>query len=189
MSPTIICPKRHGDPRGWFSETWNEERFAAAGIAVRFCQDNQSYSKAKGTLRGLHCQRPPSAQAKLVRCLQGRIFDVAVDVRRASPTFGQWVAAELSADDGRQLFIPAGYAHGFLTLSDDCMVAYKVDAYYAAEDDGGIAWNDPAIRIDWPIDSEPVLSDKDMKLPALRELKAEFPYDGQPLAPLREISF
>ena len=187
MSPLIISPKRFADARGWFSETWNAAALARLGLPTDFCQDNQSYSKSKGTLRGLHFQAPPYAQAKLVRCLQGRIFDVAVDIRRASPTFGQWVAAELSAENGKQLFVPAGYAHAFLTLEDDCMVAYKVDAYYSAEADGGLAWNDPAIGINWPIEGPPVLSDKDSRLPGLAELTVEFPYDGEPLAPLREL--
>jgi dTDP-4-dehydrorhamnose 3,5-epimerase len=188
MSPLVISPRRFGDSRGWFSETWNEQVFASIGIPVRFCQDNQSFSKSKGTLRGLHFQAPPAAQSKLVRCLQGRIFDVLVDVRRASPTFGQWVGTELSADYGRQLFVPAGYAHGFVTLDDDCMVAYKVDSYYSAKDDGGIAWNDPSIGVEWPIDGRPVLSAKDAELPALAQLTVEFPYDGNPLGPLMEVS-
>lgn len=188
MSPVVISPKRFGDSRGWFSETWNEKAFAELGMPVRFCQDNQSFSKAKGTLRGLHFQAPPTVQAKLVRCIQGRIFDVAVDVRRSSPTFGQWIGTELSADNGRQLFVPAGYAHGFVTLEEDCMIAYKVDNYYSAKDDGGIAWNDPTIGIDWPIEELPVLSLKDGALPSLAELTIEFPYDGEPLAPLREIA-
>jgi len=188
MSVILICPRRLSDQRGWFSETWNDRAFADIGLQVSFCQDNQSFSKSKGTLRGLHFQAPPSAQSKLVRCLQGRIFDVAVDIRRSSPTFGKWVGAELSADDGRQLFIPAGYAHGFVTLEDDCMVAYKVDDYYSAKDDGGIAWNDPAIGINWPIAGEPVLSGKDSGLPLLTELNIEFPYDGKPLMPLREVA-
>ena len=189
MSPVIICPKRFTDPRGWFSETWNAEAFARFGVPRGFCQDNQSFSKPKGTLRGLHFQAPPSAQAKLVRCLQGRIFDVAVDIRRTSPTFGQWIGVELSAESGRQLFVPAGYAHGFLTLEDDCMVAYKVDAYYSAQDDGGIAWNDPRIGVEWPIDGEPTLSAKDETLPQLSQLEVEFPYDGNPLEKLQEIVF
>lgn len=187
MSPVIVCPKRFTDPRGWFSETWNADGFAKLGIPRGFCQDNQSLSKPKGTLRGLHFQTPPSAQSKLVRCLHGRIFDVAVDIRRSSPTFGQWVGVELSADNGRQLFVPAGYAHGFLTLEEDCMVAYKVDAYYSAQDDGGIAWDDPTIGIEWPLDGEPVLSDKDAKLPRLAQLEAEFPYEGDPLNQLQEM--
>ena len=187
MSPLIISPKRFADARGWFSETWNAAAFAKLGLPTDFCQDNQSYSKSKGTVRGLHFQAPPHAQAKLVRCLQGRIFDVAVDIRRSSPTFAQWVAAELSAENCKQLFVPAGFAHAFLTLEDDCRVAYKVDAYYSAEADGGLAWNDPAIGIDWPIDGPPILSDKDARLPRLEELSVDFPYDGEPLAALREL--
>lgn len=188
MSPVIICPKRFTDPRGWFSETWNAEAFARLGLPQGFCQDNQSFSKLKGTLRGLHYQALPNAQAKLVRCLQGSIFDVAVDIRKFSPTFGQWVGAKLSADNGRQLFVPAGYAHGFLTLEGDCMVAYKVDAYYSAQDDRGIAWDDPSIGIEWPINGKPVLSARDAALPQLSELEVEFPYDGKPLNPPQEIT-
>ena len=123
MSPIVIIPRRLGDDRGWFSETYNARRLAAHGIGTSFCQDNQSLTRVPGTLRGLHFQRPPHAQAKLVRCVAGRIFDVAVDIRRASPTFGHWVGVELSADNGKQLFVPVGYAHGFLTLEPNCMVA------------------------------------------------------------------
>ena len=188
MSLLVISPKRFEDPRGWFSETWNQSRFAAVGIDCNFCQDNQSFSRPKGTLRGLHFQAPPFAQAKLVRCLQGRIFDVAVDIRRASPTFGKWYGLELTAENGRQLFIPSGYAHAFLTLEDDCMIAYKVDAFYSGTHDGGLAWNDPAIGIDWPIEGEPVLSEKDADLPALADLTVDFPYDGVPLSEPREVT-
>ncbi len=187
MSPLLVCPRRFSDSRGWFSETFNAVRLKAYGIDVAFCQDNQSYSAQKGTLRGLHFQSPPHAQAKLVRCIRGRIFDVAVDIRRASPTFGRWVGAELSAENGKQLFVPAGYAHGFLTLEPDCEIAYKVDDYYSPECDGGIIWNDPAIGIDWASDvGAPVLSDKDARLPPLAEMTFEFDYDGVPLEPLRE---
>lgn len=190
MKLTILHPKRIIDPRGWFSETWNNSKLEAAGIAINFCQDNQSYSQAAGTIRGLHFQAPPHAQAKLVRCLRGRIFDVAVDIRRSSPTFGKWAGAELSADNGKQLLIPAGYAHGFLTLEPDCEIAYKVDAHYSADCDRGIAWDDPAIGINWPLCSRiPVLSEKDLALPALAALSVEFTYDGQPLGPIEEISF
>lgn len=190
MKLTILHPKRFVDPRGWFSETWNNSKLGAAGISINFCQDNQSYSQAAGTIRGLHFQTPPHAQAKLVRCLRGRIFDVAVDIRRSSPTFGKWAGAELSADNGKQLLIPAGYAHGFLTLEPDCEIAYKVDAHYSADCDSGIAWDDPAIGITWPLGSRiPVLSEKDLALPALAALSVEFPYDGQPLGPIEEISF
>jgi dTDP-4-dehydrorhamnose 3,5-epimerase len=187
MSPTVIIPRRFGDDRGWFSEIYNARRLAEHGITNTFCQDNQSLTRAPGTLRGLHFQRPPHTQAKLVRCLAGRIFDVAVDIRRGSPTFGRWVGIELSADNARQLFIPAGYAHGFLTLEPDCMVAYKVDDFYAAECDTGIIWNDPDIAIDWPLDGTPQLSAKDATLPALAALDVDFPYDGEPLGELRQI--
>jgi dTDP-4-dehydrorhamnose 3,5-epimerase len=187
MSPTVIIPRRLGDERGWFSETYNARRLAEHGIHNIFCQDNQSLTRAPGTLRGLHFQRPPFAQAKLVRCLAGRIFDVAVDIRRGSPTFGRWVGTELSAENGRQLFVPVGYAHGFLTLEPDCMVAYKVDAFYSAECDTGIAWNDPDIAIDWPLDGVPQMSPKDAALPPLAALDAVFDYDGEPLGELRQI--
>lgn len=185
MTVIHITPKRFEDSRGWFSETWNLERAGAAGIKSAFCQDNQSLSKAAGTLRGLHFQSPPHAQAKLVRCLRGRIFDVAVDIRRQSPTYKHWVGVELSSELGNQLFIPAGYAHGFLTLEDHCEIAYKVDTYYAPESDGGIAWNDPQLGITWPIFSPPpLLSDKDSRLPTLANTDIEFAYDGNPLLPV-----
>jgi dTDP-4-dehydrorhamnose 3,5-epimerase len=187
MSPIVIIPRRLGDDRGWFSEIYNARRLAEHGIGSSFCQDNQSLTRAPGTLRGLHFQRPPHAQAKLVRCLAGRIFDVAVDIRRASPTFGHWVGVELSADNGKQLFVPVGYAHGFLTLEPDCAVAYKVDDFYSTECDAGIAWNDPDIAVDWPLDGAPQLSAKDAALPSLAALVTEFAYDGTPLAELRQI--
>lgn len=188
MSPVLIRPRRFADSRGWFSESWNADKFATIGIEVAFCQDNQSLSRSAATLRGLHFQTPPHAQAKLVRCLKGRIFDVAVDIRRASPSYGRWVGAELSAAGGEQLFIPAGYAHGFLTLEEDCEIAYKVDAFYSAECDGGVAWDDPALAIDWPLaGAEPVLSEKDAVLPRLHALAIDFPYDGIPLGPLSEV--
>jgi dTDP-4-dehydrorhamnose 3,5-epimerase len=185
MTVKMITPRRFEDSRGWFSESWNSASFAQAGIDASFCQDNHSLSRAAFTLRGLHFQRPPHAQAKLVRCLRGRIFDVAVDIRRASPTFKQWVAAELSAEAGDQLFIPAGYAHGFLTLEKDTEVAYKVDAHYAPQADGGIIWDDKSLAIDWPLGSaSPQLSDKDAGLPALDHADFDFAYDGNPLLPL-----
>ena len=187
MSAIIITPKRFADARGWFSETWNSARYAELGITASFIQDNHSYSAPAGTLRGLHFQREPHAQAKLVRCVRGRIFDVAVDVRAASPTYRQWVGVELSAEDGNQLFVPAGYAHGFMTLQADCEVVYKVNSYYAPESDGGIAWDDPDLGIDWPrIGMAPVLSEKDAALRPLSEQSLTFAYDGNPLrlAPL-----
>lgn len=188
MTLKVLVPRRIEDDRGWFSETWNRTRLEAAGISVSFCQDNQSLSRPAGTLRGLHFQAPPFAQTKLVRCIRGRIFDVAVDIRADSPTFGQWSSVELSADNGKQLLIPVGYAHGFLTLEPDCEIAYKVDAHYSAECDGGIAWNDPAIGIDWPLGAmNPLLSVKDQALPRLETLVTYFPYDGNPLGAIEEI--
>jgi dTDP-4-dehydrorhamnose 3,5-epimerase len=181
----LIRTKRFSDDRGWFSETWNQAKLAAVGIDAAFCQDNHSLSRPVGTLRGLHFQAPPHAQAKLVRCVAGSIWDVAVDLRAGSPTFGQWVAATLSADNGDQLFIPAGFAHGFVTLEPDSEVIYKVDAYYAPECDGGIAWNDPDIALPWPLpQAGPVLSGKDGQLPRLADWTSPFAYDGRPLAPL-----
>ncbi len=188
LSVLLVRPRRYGDARGWFSESWNAARFADWGIDVSFCQDNHSLSSLGGTLRGLHFQTPPNAQAKLVRCTRGAIFDIAVDIRKASPTYRQWVSAELSAENGDQLFIPAGYAHGFLTLTPDTEVMYKVDAHYAPEADGGIIWNDPALGIDWPLaGAAPLLSDKDAVLPALADAQADFAYDGRPLLPLVRI--
>lgn len=155
------------------------------GISADFCQDNQSFSATAGTLRGLHFQSHPHAQAKLVRCLRGRIFDVAVDIRSDSPTYRKWVGVELSEAIGNQLYIPAGYAHGFLTLEDNCEIAYKVDSYYASDADGGIAWNDASVSIKWPLNGTvPFLSEKDMALRPLDELNLAFPYDGKPLLPL-----
>jgi dTDP-4-dehydrorhamnose 3,5-epimerase len=185
MTVRILTPARFKDTRGWFVESWRRDRFESLGLDVDFCQDNHSSSAHAGTLRGLHFQHPPFVQAKLVRCIRGRIYDVAVDIRKASPSFGQWVGCELSADAGNQLFIPSGFAHGFLTLEDNCEVAYKVSAYYAPEADAGIAWDDPDLAIDWPIDgAPPTLSDKDKGLPRLRDLKIDLPYDGQPLVAL-----
>lgn len=190
MTAILVLPKRFEDGRGWFSETWHELQYAGLGINSNFCQDNHSLSLHAGTIRGLHFQRAPYAQAKLVRCLRGSILDVAVDVRRASPTFGHWVRAELSATNGKQLFIPAGYAHGFQTLEDGSEVAYKVDAYYAPEADGGIAWNDPDIGIGWQLAGlKPLLSDKDNALPLLKTAELDFQYDGKPLLPLMEPQF
>ena len=187
MSALHIVPKRHADTRGWFSETWNLERFEAAGIVADFCQDNHSLSTSAGTLRGLHFQTPPFAQAKLVRCLRGRVFDVAVDLRRESPTWKQWVGIELTAEQGNQLFIPPGYGHGFLTLEPDSEIAYKVDNYYNPEADGGVIWNDPEIGIDWPlIGGNPLLSNKDAELPSLTKVSVDFPYNGKPLLPLTD---
>ena len=182
----LLVPKRFGDNRGWFTEVYSMPAFAAYGIDCTFVQDNHSLSVPAFTLRGLHFQTPPRGQDKLVRCIRGRIFDVAVDARKGSPTYGQWVGAELSADNGHQLFIPIGFAHGFLTLEPDCEVAYKCSDTYAPAQDGGIRWDDPAIGIDWPIPAGrgPELSAKDAVQPLLADFDSRFPYDGRPLAPL-----
>lgn len=182
----LITPRRHGDARGWFTEFYSEPAFAAKGIDCRFVQDNHSLSVPAFTLRGLHFQTPPRGQDKLVRCVRGRIFDVAVDVRKGSPTFGHWVSAVLSAENGHQLFIPIGFAHGFVTLEADCEVTYKCSDTYAPDQDGGIRWNDPAIGIDWPIPggTAPELSAKDIVQPFLADFDSPFPYDGRPLLPL-----
>lgn len=159
----IVKARRFGDARGFFTESYSARRWQEAGINAQFIQDNESYSVAKGTVRGLHFQLPPAAQAKLVRVLRGAVLDVAVDIRKNSPTYGQHVAVELSAAGGEQLFIPRGFAHGFCTTEAETYVAYKVDAYYAPEHDSGILWNDPSIGIKWPVEAgEAVLSDKDM---------------------------
>ena len=181
----LIRPRRFGDDRGWFSETWHGDKYRALGVEVAFIQDNHSLSRPPWVLRGLHFQAPPHAQDKLVRCLKGRIWDVAVDVRRGSPTFGKWVAAELSEENGHQLFVPVGFAHAFLTLTPDAEVAYKVSARYAPECDGGLIWNDPALDIAWPLlGNAPVLSDKDARLPGLADWTSPFAYGGDPLIPL-----
>jgi len=186
-SPVVLIDlPRFGDERGWFMETYNAERWREFGVAETFVQDNQSYSKAAGTVRGLHFQAPPHGQAKLVRCVRGRILDVAVDVRAGSPTFGEWVGAMLDAEQGNQLFVPVGFAHGFVTLAADCEIAYKVSDYYDPASDGGIRWDDPEIAVGWdlPAGCEPTLSAKDAALPFLADFDSPFPYDDRPLLPL-----
>lgn len=170
----VIEPKVFGDHRGWFMETYSDAKFEEAGINNKFVQDNQSFSATKGTLRGLHYQLNPKAQTKLVRCTKGAIFDVAVDIRKGSPTFGKWFGLELTAENKKQLLIPKGFAHGFMTLTDDVEVQYKVDELYAPECDRGIIWNDPSIGIEWPMDIAPVLSGKDEKAPLLKEAENNF---------------
>ena len=159
----LIVPKRFSDDRGWFTEVYAKPTFAKFGIDCSFIQDNHSLSVPAFTLRGLHFQTPPRGQDKLMRCIRGRIFDVAVDIRKGSPTYGRWVGAELSAENGRQLFIPIGFAHGFVTLNENCEVSYKCSDTYAPESDGGIRWDDRAIGIDWPMPAGtvPELSAKD----------------------------
>jgi dTDP-4-dehydrorhamnose 3,5-epimerase len=171
----LVQPKRFGDHRGFFSETFHAARYEEGGIEGPFVQDNHSLSREKGVLRGLHFQVPPSPQGKLVRCTAGRILDVAVDIRKGSPTYGQHVSAELTADNGHQLWVPVGFAHGFVTLETDTEVQYKVTGYYDPEADRGLAWNDPALGIDWGLGGEdPVLSDKDTKHPVLADLPEYF---------------
>ncbi len=172
----VITPKVFGDHRGWFTETYSVEQFKKAGLDHTFVQDNHSYSATKGTLRGLHYQLNPKAQTKLVRCTRGAIFDVAVDIRKGSPTFGQWFGIELNADNKKQLLVPQGFAHAFMTLTDDVEVQYKVDELYSPECDRGIIWSDPEIGIEWPMDVTPVLSDKDKAAPTLRDAENNFTF-------------
>ncbi|GIN59425.1 dTDP-4-dehydrorhamnose 3,5-epimerase [Lederbergia ruris] len=170
----VIEPRIHGDKRGWFMETYSESVFSNAGIILKFVQDNQSFSATKGTLRGLHYQMNPKAQTKLVRCMKGVIFDVAVDIRKESRTYGKWFGIELSAENKKQLLIPKGFAHGFMTLTNDVEVQYKVDEIYSPENERGILWNDPEIAVEWPIDVKPVLSAKDEVAPLLKNADNNF---------------
>ena len=171
----LLSPRKHGDRRGFFSETYNKKALAALGIYIDFVQDNHSCSADKGTVRGLHFQTPPFAQDKLVRVARGSVFDIAVDLRQGSPTYGRHVSAVLSAQTWNQILVPIGFAHGFMTLEPDTEVIYKVSNYYAPDHDKGLLWNDPALGISWPIaDAEAVLSEKDRKLPRLAELITPF---------------
>ncbi len=175
----ILTPARHGDPRGFFSESWNRRRMEEAGIAIDFVQDNHSLSEQVGTVRGLHFQSPPHAQAKLVRCGRGALYDVAVDIRRGSPTYGQWVGVELSFENGRQLLIPVGFLHGFVTRAPMTEIIYKCSDYYAPDCDGAVRFDDPDIGIDWGIDpASAVLSAKDAKAPFLRDFASPFVYEA-----------
>lgn len=172
-----VTPRRFGDARGFFSETWNARALAAAGIETVFVQDNHSYSARPGTVRGLHYQSPPHAQGKLVRVARGRVLDVAVDVRRGSPTYGRWVAEELSADNGVQLWVPRGFLHGFVTLEPDTDVLYKTDDHYAPDCDGAVRFDDPDLAIDWGVDPKTAtLSDKDAAAPAFADFDTPFAY-------------
>jgi len=171
----LVTPKKFGDARGYFMETYSQPRLAAAGFSDLFVQDNQSLTAAIGTVRGLHFQAPPHAQAKLVRVTKGAIYDVCVDIRLGSPTYGRHVAAELSADNNAQLLVPAGFAHGFQTLTPDCEVLYKVTDVYAPETEGGLLWNDPALAIAWPIGADrAILNARDAAWPSLAELDSPF---------------
>ncbi|WP_226584379.1 dTDP-4-dehydrorhamnose 3,5-epimerase [Acuticoccus sediminis] len=166
----LLQPKRFEDDRGWFQETWNARTLEKNGITLDFVQDNQSLSRKAGTVRGLHLQVAPYAQAKLVRVVVGAIIDVAVDIREGSPTYGQWVSAELSAENGAQLLVPRGFAHGFRTLVPDTEVCYKVDGFYDRASERGIRYDDPELGIDWGPEAEILLSEKDKVLPLLKDL-------------------
>ncbi len=174
----ILTPRRYADARGYFSEVWNARSLAEAGINAEFVQDNHSLSATRGTIRGLHYQSPPDAQAKLVRCGAGAVWDVTVDVRRGSPTFGRWVGAELSAENGRQLFIPQGFLHGFATLTDNAELLYKCTDYYAPASDGSVLWNSPTLGIDWPPGAPPQLSDKDAGATDFDDWASPFDWHG-----------
>jgi dTDP-4-dehydrorhamnose 3,5-epimerase len=173
----ILTPQRFGDARGWFMETWNADRMAEAGLDLAFVQDNHSFSAQKGTLRGLHYQSPPRAQDKLVRCTRGAIRDVAVDIRRGSPTFGRWVRVDLTAENGRQLLVPKGFLHGFLTLAPDTEVQYKCTDTYAPSHDGAVRWD--TVGIDWGDEVEPVLSAKDAAAPAMADWQSPFDWKDE----------
>ena len=170
----LLKVKRHGDHRGFFAETFSKKTYLEHGIDVDFVQDNHSLSRELGTLRGLHYQAPPAAQGKLVRCGRGAIFDVAVDIRRGSPTYGQWEGYELTAENGHQLYVPVGFAHGFVTLKPDSEIVYKCTDYYAPETEGAVRWN--SCGIEWPLSSDPILSDKDAIAPALTDFDSPFVY-------------
>jgi dTDP-4-dehydrorhamnose 3,5-epimerase len=174
----LINPPRFGDARGFFSESWNRAKMADYGIDLDFVQDNHSVSAAVNTVRGLHYQSPPHAQAKLVRCGRGALFDVAVDVRRGSATFGQWVGYELTAENGLQLLIPAGFLHGFATRVPDTEIIYKCSDYYAPDCDGAVRFDDPDLGIDWGLSDEAVLSDKDKAAPLMADFDS--PFEGTP---------
>lgn len=175
----LITPRRFGDHRGFFAETYSQRGYASLGINIDFVQDNHSLSAQVGTVRGLHFQAPPHAQAKLVRCGRGAIFDVAVDIRNGSPTYGQWVGYELSAENGALLFIPAGFAHGFVTLLPDSEIVYKCSDYYAPESEGSLRWDDPAVGIDWPLTRDSILSGKDAEAPLLADLDSPFIWEAR----------
>jgi dTDP-4-dehydrorhamnose 3,5-epimerase len=168
----VLIPRRFGDARGWFTETWNARTLADHGLRHDFVQDNESFSAEAGTLRGLHYQAPPHAQAKLVRCVTGRILDVAVDAREGSPTYGAWTARELTAEGGEQILIPEGFLHGFLTLEPGCRVDYKCTAHYAPASDGAVRWD--SVGIDWGLDGAPVLSAKDEAAPPFEAFRSPF---------------
>ena len=171
----IIEPDVFGDNRGWFMESYSKKKLAEVGIDIDFVQDNRSFSAEKGTLRGLHCQLNPTAQSKLITCIRGTILDVAVDIRKGSPTYMQWDAVELSGDNKKSFFIPKGCLHGFVTLTDDVEVMYKVDEFYSPSDDRSVRFDDPEIGVEWGVEN-PILSQKDMNAPLLKDSDVEFTY-------------
>jgi dTDP-4-dehydrorhamnose 3,5-epimerase len=176
----VLTPKRFGDSRGFFSESWNKRVLAEHGLVFDFVQDNHSVSERAGTVRGLHFQAPPHAQAKLVRCGKGSILDVAVDIRRGSPTFGKWISVRLSFENGRQLLIPEGFLHGFATLEPNSEIIYKCTDYYVPSADRAVRYDDPEIGIDWGLSAPPLLSEKDAAAPFLRDISSPFTYEATP---------
>ena len=178
-SAIVITPARFGDHRGFFSESYSAKELADHGITIPFVQDNHSLSMTLGTIRGLHFQAPPHAQDKLVRCGRGALFDVAVDIRKGSPTYGHWFGVELSFENGKQLLVPAGFAHGFVTRAPETEIIYKCSDYYAQHTEGALAWDDPDIGIDWGLgETSPVLSEKDVNAPRLADLNSPFMFEG-----------
>ena len=176
----LLTGRYFNDARGYFVETYSVRAARDAGLMAEFVQDNQALSLKRGTVRALHFQVPPKGQAKLVRVLRGSVYDVAVDLRAGSPSYGRWIAATLTARGGEQIFVPRGFAHGYCTLEDETEVAYKVDDYYAPDCERGIAWNDPILNIGWPVSAvDAVLSDKDRKLPRFADFASPFRYDGE----------
>ncbi|NPD21314.1 dTDP-4-dehydrorhamnose 3,5-epimerase [Alterinioella nitratireducens] len=176
----ILTPRRFGDARGFFCESWNRQTMAAHGLTYDFVQDNHSFSTQVGTLRGLHFQAPPHAQDKLVRCGRGRLFDVAVDIRKGSPSYGRWIGVELSFENGRQLLVPAGFLHGFVTREPETEIIYKCTDLYAPQTEGAVRFDDPEIGIDWGLEGrEPVLSEKDAAAPGLKDLDSPFTWEAR----------
>lgn len=176
----VITPPRFGDARGFFAETYSAAKLADQGVTTTFLQDNHSLSAEPGTIRGLHFQAPPHAQDKLVRCGRGRLFDVAVDIRKGSPTYGKWFGIELTFENGKQLLVPAGFAHGFITREPGTEIIYKCSDFYAPETEGAVIWSDPDIGIDWGLEATPILSGKDAVAPGLKDLDSPFTYEATP---------
>ena len=174
----ILEPEVHGDHRGWFMESWSKRTMEENGLYYDFVQDNHSYSTQKGTIRGLHCQKGEAAQAKLVRCTKGKILDIAVDIRHGSPSYKRWIAVELSAENFRQLLIPRGFLHGYLSLTDEVEFLYKTDNYYNKDADRSVLWNDPEFKVEWGI-VNPIVSEKDAKAPLYKNSDINFIYQAK----------